>query len=76
MSLEVAAVQKRDTSGIADIGAPTAAISFEAFLSCGLTLPQVYAQSVVQRSEPSGNAKGRGMGDKGCGSRETFWTSS
>ena len=65
MSLEVAAVQKRDTSGIADIGEPTAAISFEAFLSCGLTLPHVYAQSEAQRSEPSGKAKGRRMGDEG-----------
>ena len=56
-SFVVAAVQNRDTPGIADIGAPTAAISFETFLSRGRTLPHVYAQSDVQRSEPSGKAK-------------------
>ena len=52
----VAAVQNRETPGIADIGAPTAITSFETFLSLGRTLPQVYAQSDVQRSEPSGKA--------------------
>ena len=55
VSLVVGAVQKRETPGIADIGAPTATSSFETLRNLGRAVPHVCAQSDDQRFVPNGN---------------------
>ena len=53
----VAAVQRQDCPCRANMGAPMTAISFEAFRSCGRTLPHVCAQSDVTTWGPKGKRK-------------------
>ena len=55
VSLAVGAVQKRETPGIADIGASAATSSFETLRNLGRAVPLVCAQSDEQRFVPSGN---------------------